>query len=183
MTIAGLKLMVPTSVTATGVGSSASVSATGKVTFTTCATVTINGCFTSSYDNYLVVMRHSAATNNETILAQMSAGGTAATGSNYTYQYLDVGSTTVQGARGTSETSMRIGGSHSSAPNGDHVYFYGPYLAQPTATRNINVRNISSAYITDYACTHSLSTSYDGFKMSGILGNISGTLCVYGLAQ
>ena len=132
--IAGLKLIVPTSVAGSGV----SVSATGKVTFTAATTVSVNGCFTSSYDNYLIVMRMKASSGNPNIQVRMRASGSDATGSNYTRQYLTADSTTVAGGRDTSQT-YATNGFTSTGESGVHIYVYGSYLAQPTALRSVNV--------------------------------------------
>ena len=53
--IAGLTLITPSSVAGSGV----SVSASGKVTFTAATSVSVNGVFSATHDNYLVVVRGS----------------------------------------------------------------------------------------------------------------------------
>jgi hypothetical protein len=184
MTIAGLKLIVPTSVAATGAGSSATVSATGKVTFTSAATISVNGCFTSSYDNYLAVCRATLASGSSVLQAvRLRASGTDDTGNNITRQYLAAFSTSVTGARNTSTNAGLIGNKNSGTMSGDHIYFYGPYLTQPTAIRNVNAGNVDSASILDCAFTHSLSSAYDGFTIFPVTSSITGTLTVYGLAE
>jgi hypothetical protein len=178
--IAGLKLIVPSSVAGSGV----SVSASGKVTFTAATTISVNGVFSSTYDNYLIVIRHSSS-GNPGIDMRLRLSGTDASGSNYAWQRLTAENTTVAGARSTSQTQVKVGYSSSTARSGDHIYVYGPALAQPTATRNVNVRGLNSASIADIAGTHSLSTAYDGFTLLGDAGtvDITGALTVYGLAQ
>jgi hypothetical protein len=177
--IAGLKLIVPTSVAGSGV----SVSASGKVTFTATTTVNVNGCFTSTYDNYLVVMRGSTDAGR-TMRMRLRASGTDATGTNYTIQSLSADSTTVSGARTTSSDFALAVVLDSAAKGGSHFYFYGPNLAQPTAARSVTASNTSSARISDYAWTHSLSTAYDGFTFySGGTEVVTGALTIYGLSQ
>jgi hypothetical protein len=177
--IAGLKLIVPSSVAGSGV----SVSASGKVTFTAATSVSVNGCFTSTYDNYLIVMRHVHSTTTRTVNARLRASGSDASGSDYTVQELLAGSTTVSGFRHTSQTFARVGVTSNEQRSGDHIYIYGPYLAQPTAFRNIDVCGYNNATIYDYASTHSLSTSYDGITFYPNSDNMTGVLCIYGLAQ
>ena len=179
--IAGLKLIVPTSATATGAGSSATVSATGKVTFTTVTALSVNGCFTSAYDNYLIVARGKGPDVPDNRF-RLRASGTDATGSNYTQQSLGANSTTVSGGRSTSDRA--VAGSFDTTDNsGYHYYVYGPNLAQPTAMRNISAWGYLGAYILDFAATHSLSTAYDGFTIFPQSSTMTGALCVYGLAQ
>ncbi len=108
--IAGLKLIVPTSVAATGAGSSASVSATGKVTFTSAATISVNGVFSATYDNYLAVCRATLTTGTSVLQAvRLRASGTDDTGNNITRQYLAAFSTSVTGARDTSTSAGLLG--------------------------------------------------------------------------
>ena len=181
--IAGLKLIVPTSATATGSGSSATVSATGKVTFSLCTKLSINGCFSSAYENYLVVMRHTiTATDDYDLFGYLRASGTDnTTASSYTYQRLNAENTAVNGAR-TSQAYFRDLQSARTAA-GHHIYFYGPYLTQPTAIRGVNVDSRSSAAIRDVAVTHNQSTAYDGFTLEPAGSSVNGALCVYGLSQ
>jgi len=184
--IAGLTLITPSSVAATGAGSSASVSASGKVTFTTAVTLTVNGAFTASYDNYLIVTRMVQTVSQPTfgsLYLQVTTSGTAAT-SGYTSQRLRATSTTVQGSR-FSSAAAQIGEIYGGLQNGLHVYFYGPYLSQPTALRSISASAKDTATIADYAATHSTSTSYDGFRLTddGVGRAFTGTLTIYGLSQ
>jgi hypothetical protein len=179
--IAGLKLIVPTSVAGSGV----SVSASGKVTFTAATTININGCFTSSYDNYLIVFRSDDSANGQGFYFRMRLSGTDATGTNYTFQELSADNNTVAGSR---TSSANYGMSHigGQEPYGVHMYFYGPALAQPTARRSVAAPAFSGAAPTaiyDHAVTHSLSTAYDGLTLYPSSGTATGALCVYGLAQ
>lgn len=176
--IAGLKLIVPSSVAGSGV----SVSASGKVTFTAATDISVNGCFTSSYDNYIIVY-HPKGSSSTTTRIRMRASGSDATANNYVRQNLTASSTSVTAVRQTGQDGLPIAGTHSEW-NGYHVYLYGPYLAQPTAIRNVGVSASSGATIVEEAGTHSLSTSYDGFTFYVSGGpTLEGSLCVYGLSQ
>jgi hypothetical protein len=184
--IAGLKLIVPSSVSAGG-SATATVSAGGKITYTNVKntdSLTIEGCFSSTYDNYLLVHRVWAA-GGEVILGRLRVSGSDASGSNYTRQSLSASSTTVSGSRLSNETSFRMvetGG--GSLRNGAHVYIYGPNLAQPTAFRSVTVLDNSSARIIDYASTHSLSTAYTALTLFGSgATTMDGTIQIFGLSQ
>lgn len=181
----GLTLIVPTSVAATGSGSSATVSATGKVTFSTAETVSVNWCFTSTYDNYLLVLRYTLSVTGNDTLIRVRASGTDASGTNYTSQDILANNTSVTGSRRTSATSYFIGGGSQTRHTGSHIYFYGPNLEQPTAFRlvTVNPQGGDLPCIYDTAGTHSLSTAYDGFTLTRSSGTLAGTMCVYGLSQ
>jgi hypothetical protein len=176
--IAGLKLIVPTSVAGSGV----SVSASGKVTFTSATSVSVNGCFTSSYDNYLIVMGSKSTSGDIGVRFRLRLSGTDASGNNYAWQFVKADSTTVSGSRTTS-TSDALFLDSGTNPSGVHGYVYGPALAQPTALRSVTVDSRSSALIQDNAATHSLSTAYDGFSVYPASGSMTGALTVYGLSQ
>jgi hypothetical protein len=177
--IAGLKLIVPSSVAGSGV----SVSASGKVTFTAATSVSVNGCFSADYDNYLVVCRHVYdSSGNTSFNGRVRASGTDnSTASSYVRQRLTADSTTVAGTRSTADAA-RFSVSADNA-NGTHLYFYGPYLAQPTAIRSVSGNGNSGAYIEDNAVTHNQSTAYDGFTVYPGANTITGTLTIYGLSQ
>lgn len=176
----GMILMRPTSIVVAGVGATASIGVNGSVTFTSAESLSLDGVFTSGYDNYMVVMRHLGSAAN-TLLFRLRASGTDASGSNYTRQFISADNTTVSGARATSQTSARVLNIATSQRQGDVVSIYGPYLAQPTAMRNVSAGSASNAEILDFANTHSLSTSYDGFTLITGTGTFTGLVSVYGL--
>lgn len=177
----GLVTMTPTSVDVTG--TSASINADGGVDFTAVTSLSLNGVFTSDYDNYLLVINHVNSLQQTNITARLRAAGTDASGTDYTRQYIWANGASVTGARSTSQTTLFIGVSSDEQRSGDHVHLYGPYLAQPTASRNLNVVGETGASLFESACTHSLSTSYDGVTLACGAGNITGTVHVFGYEE
>ena len=179
----GLVSMKPSSIAHSG--TSASINADGGVDFSAVDSLTLNGVFTSDYDNYLIVWGPCVASGqNPNMMMQLRAAGTNATGSNYTYQNLYASSTTVAGARTSSQSKGIIGEISATQRSGDMVHIYGPALAQPTAWRTVNASGFASAYITDFAGTHSLSTAYDGFEITlNQVQTISGSIHVFGYEE
>lgn len=179
------KLMVPTSVTATGAGSSASVSASGKVTFTTCETVSVNGCFTASHINYLIMFRMTLTVTGNDQRLLLRASGSDATGTNYFFSTYLANGTSYTSSRDTSMTYWFIGGGSNNQPSGRAMYVYGPQLAEPTGIRVVNThpQGADNPALYDVGGHHNLSTSYDGFTLTRSSGNATGTLAVYGLGQ
>lgn len=177
--ISGLKLIIPSSVSGSGV----SVSASGKVTFTDATRISVNGCFDSTYDNYLVIAKGGLASGTDGLAVRLRNSETDDSGSNYTQQSLNVDDTTVSGAR-SSNTFFRSGNFDSLLPSGIHLYIYGSNLSQPTVFRSITVYSSGgSVAIRDFSGTHSLSSSYDGFTCYPESSNITGSLTIYGLNQ
>ena len=182
----GLILLKPTSIAYTG--TSATISANGSVEFSACTALSLNGVFSADYDNYTVAVRHlGSASNTELFFRLRASGSDAATGTNYTYQGLIAGSTTITGFRTGSANEYRFSTTSSTPRSGGIYNVYGPYLAQPTAVRSVTICGLDNARLEDYAGTHSLSTSYDGFTLftgtfSGT-ASFSGRIAVYGMRK
>ena len=173
-------LVTPTSISSTGTGNSSSIGANGSVTFSSCATLSLNGVFTSDYDNYMLICRHSV-TANDGLLFRLRAGGTDnSTASSYVYQYWFADSSSVTAARTTNNYGqMSARGNTQRA--GFTAYIYGPNLAQPTAYRSVIADDYLSGTITDFGGTHNQSVSYDGLTIYGSLYAFTGLISVYGL--
>ena len=181
--IAGLKLIVPSSVAGSGV----SVSASGKVTFTAATSVSVNGVFDSTYDNYLIVISNKYNTDQQLFSMRLRASGTDNTTANsYVDQRLQANGATVDAAGGRYTGDQTFINSMGSNQSGCHVYVYGPYLTQPTAGRSVGVSGLSGALIHENAWTHNQSTAYDGFTVFPLAGfglTTTGSLTIYGLSQ
>ena len=173
----GMVLLSPTSITNSG--GSASIGTNGQVTFTSVTSLSLNGVFSATYDNYMISMRN-VGTGGNNVHGRLRASGTDASGSNYVWQYLDVDSTTVSAGRFT-DSKWRVALEYTTQRGGDTVHIYGPFLAQPTAYRLINVAGYQSAGLFDAAGTHSLSTSYDGITFITTGSTITGAVQVYGI--
>ena len=176
----GLHLITPTSIAYTG--TSATISANGSVSFSVCSRVGLNGVFSADYDNYMVVIRQKrTAASGDDVLLRLMASGVEAT-SGYTYQRLWADSTSVTGSR-TTYSWFVAGRTYGTIEGGLVCNLYGPYLAQPTAFRSVTVADNANAMITDYANTHSTSTSYDGLMFGCGAGSLSGRIAVYGMRK
>lgn len=181
MPVNGLVTMTPTSVAKTGTGSTATINTNGSVTFSTCATLSLNGVFTSSYDNYMVAVR-SVGSGLASLQIRLRASGTDnSTTSSYVAQELTAVGTTISAVRNTT-TAGYVGSSTSTQREGHIFYLFGPQLSQATAYRTVSVSGNISASIYDYAGTHNQATSYDGFTII-CSGTFSGLMTVYGFNQ
>jgi len=179
----GLHIMTPTSIVVAGSGSTASIRADGGVDFATATSLSLNGVFTSTYDDYMIVIRNIGSTTQSNIEARFRVAGSDASAGNYSSQVLQAFSTSIAGSRAISQTFAFLGNTVSTSQNGQTVSVYGPALAQPTAWRTLDVNSRDSAWIKDFAGTHSLSTAYDGITIFPAAGNITGMVTVYGYAQ
>ena len=183
MTTNGLVVMTPTSVAKTGVSSTATINADGSVTFGACETLSLNGVFTSDYDNYMIAVRGDSSPAGSWYIRFRDTGSDSSTG--YIEQRIEANGTSVVARRN------QIGGtygwvlaSYNTQESGATVYVFGPKLTQPTAYLSISVSDFTSAFLRDYAGTHSDSNDYDGITFLGQFATpLTGLLTVFGFNQ
>lgn len=171
--------MKPTSVDHSG--TSASVNNNGGVDFSAVTSLSLNGVFTSDYDNYVLVMDH-VGSGSIQIASRLRLSGSDASGSDYVFQQIVADGGTRSGERATSQNKIRISPTQTTR-GGLHLHLYGPSLAQPTAFRSVTIEGFTGARIFDYAATHSLSTAYDGITIYPESGNITGNVAVFGYRE
>jgi len=179
----GMGLIEPESISFSG--TSAAITGLGSVEFTAVTSLSLNGVFTSDFDNYMLVMRYSQVSGggfDGPLFFRLRSSGSDATGSNYTYQLLEASDSSVYGSRSSSQTNGAMGRYEDGVYGGQCLSAYGPNLAQPTAFRNVS--GWGDLRISEYATTHSLSTAYDGLTVYlSASGTISGRVAVYGMVK
>jgi len=169
----GLNLMTPTSIANSG-GTATLTS--GTVTFTTVTSVSLNGCFTSTYTNYRVII-DVVGTGTYDLNGRYRAAGTDASGANYDTQVLLADASTVLGGQSTGATFFLVS-YLNTADGGADLLVEGPQAAVPTT--HLGQAHRGGARISQHAGRHSLSTAYDGLTLYPTGGTISGTVTVYG---
>ena len=180
--VAGLTQIVPTSVV---VGSgSGSVSATGAVTFTGASSVSINNCFSSTYNNYLITLECNAGSGNYVNL-RLRVGGVDASGSNYSWGFVNTtnGATAFQLA-GSGATSSNINRPSTSGRSITSFTIFNAPLAQETIWSGTLSYNDGATVAIAGAMggIHAVSTAYDGFTLIHAT-SITGTVRIYGLSN
>jgi hypothetical protein len=173
----GLRLITPTSVTGGTVGT------TGAVTLSSATSVSLNGCFNSTYDCYRIILNLDPnGTGYNSITGRLRASGTDASGANYSYygMYVDSASGPARDV-GTNITSMSIADTNTGG-GFTTIEIANPFVAKRTffnVTRN-NATSANTGY--QYFLqggTHGLTTSYDGITFNFTYAQ-SGTIRVYG---
>lgn len=177
----GLVNVVPTSVTISS--GSASVAANGAITLTSAGSPIINGCFTSSHENYLITW--SGVTSLATFRYQyfnLTSGGGAAAAANWNGMYTYM-----------TDTANPVRSFYSSGPvpfgafgNVDCQAVCTVFSPQ-TATRTRFITNNGQRSTTDSGSMNGIAwysalSQYDGFTLTpdGVGGVITGTLRIYG---
>jgi hypothetical protein len=170
---AGLKPIVPTSV-AIGSGSS-SVSTLGQVTFSSASSVSLNGCFSSTYDNYKVILDITTSGSTQ-ISFRYRLSGSDASGSNYAYQFDRGVSTTASAGTGTLTLNELVVNNVTRLMALTDIF--KPALA--VATGRLTHFLGDSAVVGAVGGLHSLTTAYDGISFIPASGTMTGTVSVYG---
>lgn len=148
-------------------------------TFSAASTVSVNNCFTSTYQNYRIVLFTTTATGTVTINYRMRVGGVDDTSANYHSQYVDASSTTVSGARSASQTTGSIAGSATTTGWGV-IDILRPAEAATTRLVSQTALGESALTLTLYSSAHTVSTAYDGITIYPASSTITGTVRVYG---
>ncbi len=172
----GLNKVIPTSVS---VGSgSGSVDATGTITFSGASSISLNGCFTNTYDNYKILVTTSSGANVNLQIRMRASGTDNSTASSYIIQRILGTNTTLSGTRQTQSwfDTLTL---NSDDNNFLDLTFFRPFLAKTTGlqanyfwTDSTGIYAVSGGY-------HTQATSYDGCTLFGS-STFTGTIRVYG---
>jgi hypothetical protein len=174
-TYMGLVKVIPTSVAGTGV----TLNANGTVTFSASSTVSINGCFSSLFENYKVVITHVASTGTSHGIRLRASGTDNSTASSYVRERMLSVLGTVSGGNTTaSDWSLVLLGTTTISTA--EITFAQPFLAETTGLMINGARSDAVAMI---GGRHNQSVSYDGFSILAGVNTITGTLRIYGYAN
>ena len=174
----GLVQLVPTSIAATG--GSGSISATGAVTFSGASSVSLNGCFTSTYDNYRIIINLDTTSSGTTSTLRLRASGTDNSSSNYaySYQFITTANTTYTQGNANTTTSFRIGFSDGGTDMAI-IDVFNPMRAYRTGIQSVFNGKDSTNFVAERSNGQmTVTTAYDGFTYSQ--NSMSGTRRVYG---
>ncbi len=158
--------------------------------FTSVSAISLaNDSFTTTYNNYLALIKITGSSSSGFLAAKLRLSGTDATGSDY-YYYGDARNAQ-SGSIAVSAASTNVGlffGYYQSTsgllPNVHKIEIYNPKLAERTslighsASSNNDVIN-QMAWV-NVMGFHSVATAYDSMSIVASAGNISGTITLYG---
>lgn len=150
--------------------------------FNAVSSVSLNGCFTSTYENYFFLGSILSSVTNPLINLRLRASGSDNTTSNYQRQEMYAVSTTVAGTRSNNQNTFNFGFVHS---NGGiySMTLFRPQLAQKTGIMAQTDENLNNGNVYFANGGFSLTTQFDGFTIYPASGTITGTIRVYGLAN
>jgi hypothetical protein len=180
---AALTQIIPTSIVK-GASGSASVSASGVVTYTGTESISLNGCFSANYVNYKILYQHKGSASTATYMRVRASGTDNTTASSYQSQFIEARATSL-GAAITTNNYWKIANTGSQDLNVGDSTIFQPFLAAKTGYTLIGSFT-GDGTVFDYNSSvgqHSQTTSYDGFTLYSASGTLTGTLRVYGFKE
>lgn len=145
--------------------------------FSAVSSVSINSCFTSTYNNYRITIAGTAS-STANIQIRMRAAGTDATGSDYSSGSLFISTSATAFEAGNSAANIGLIGRWQSGGNAaTSIDIFGPELAEDTRAVSDTGSNTSGYTFFFY---HNSASAYDGFSIIAGAGNLTGIIRVYG---
>jgi hypothetical protein len=149
------------------------------------ASVSVNGCFTSDYENYRMVFKGACSAASSGANVRMRAAGVDATGTDYVNQiHYTQNNTNSRLYTSNGQALMTVGWilGGTLPLSAFDVSIYAPAVAAVTGFSGTGVARDGVTYVTSLQSSggHMLATAYDGFTLYPDSGTLTGTLSVYG---
>jgi hypothetical protein len=147
--------------------------------FSAVSSHSINDVFSTTYDNYLILIKGDASAASADLTFRLRVGGADASGASDYYRpalYNAQNSSTVANIGGPATSSGYLGFS-SSDEWATFTTFFNPFLAKPTFS---TFQNYGANYQLWGGSRHGLSTSYTGITLIVGTGTITGEVSIYG---
>ena len=171
---------VDTTLFNTVTGKNVGMSMLATSTFSAQTTISVSNIFTSSWDNYKILINITSASADNTLLLRLRSNTTDNATTSYNRQELTANSTTVTAGQGGSQTAF-LAGKYNTAGGSSEVTLYNPLATQYTWSTAIGVSPTSTVTMANSAGFFTATTSFNGFSLVTGGGNITGTVRVYGL--
>ncbi len=153
--------------------------------FTASSAVNVNDVFSATYENYLIMLNVTGGTTDDYIKIRLRVSGSDDSSSNYFWSWM-----------GNASAYPAYDSQGSSSANGFQVYYKAPgqnaymgimqmnnpYLSQRTSTNWQWSVMTGSSYngIQQGGGVFNVNTSFTGFSIVPVTGNITGKVAVYG---
>jgi hypothetical protein len=152
-------------------------------TFTTSTSVEVDNVFSSTYDNYKILITAYSATGTPSVYLQYRVGGTNATGTDYyTKGWYNFGTLTGYAPAAAAFWYLGDCSNNIQYPGYFTAEIQAPNKTQRTAGFSTCVESFSTNVI-NFNNTHATGNAYTGFRIYPTASNISGNVRVYGYRQ
>jgi hypothetical protein len=145
---------------------------------TAVSTVTVSNCFTSTYDNYKIVISGGAASTPTSLSLKLGASTTGYYGA-LNYVTYSVG--TISVAAVNNAANWPYSGSATSSNINASIDLLSPFAAKTTGLISFYTENATTGSTGSFNGFHNVATSYTDFTIGTGVGNLTGgTITVYG---
>jgi len=149
--------------------------------FTAVASQSVNNVFTSTYENYKILINIFPTSTADTCTFRLRASGSDTT-SNYESGRLGYnGSVTFNGLNVSGTDDWYVGYDATTTASCVDITLFRPQIA--ARTQFMALGNTGSMTIQMTGGTQTDSTSFDGFTIFVVTGTMTGNVSVYGLAK
>lgn len=171
-------------VTKSATGSSGALTYITSATFTSATSTSVNTCFSSTYENYVINLRLDTSSVDGYLLFRFRSGTTDTT-TGYGWSQMGYKSSGADNSNNSSATSIPIAYNNSGANSNSTTFVYRPNLADESYTFSNGTRDdgAQSAAVNSWAGRQNTSTAFDGFTMLVSSGTFTGKVYVYGVAN
>jgi hypothetical protein len=139
-----------------------------------------NDSFTSTYDNYRMLILTDASASPGTLLWRGRIAGVDTSTGNYDRQSSSVSNTTYAGLRAAGQTSGLLGDIFSAGKNSISMDIFSPKLTTTTLVRSLNLNSDFGVRLIDCGSYYQLNTSFDSISVIISTGTITGKASLYG---
>lgn len=166
----------------TGGGSGGGLVKVDSGTFSASSGFNVDGCFTSTYDDYLILMTFTCSTDVLVGMRLRASGTDSSTGYDSTRTFAGGSTGTDNSYLGTDEWFVVYGA--NGAPSSMRMHLFSPALAFKTTYTDDQASAYGAAFwqVTS-AGRHDTASAYDGFAIRPNTGTITGRWAVYGYAK
>lgn len=167
-------MVTPTSVAGTGVSLSG-----GKVSFSASSSISVNGCFSSAYTNYKLIVNAKGGASSEAVRIRFRASGVDTSSAYYTHAVYTTHTAGPSRNYNANEAQGYIGWSADISYNINvevHNPFQSDYTSWTSTSNGIGsgTANVGTLWGMQYA-----TTSFDGFNISPTSGTLTGSVRIY----
>lgn len=154
----------------------------GGTTFTTTTTPFVNGCFSSSYQNYRIMINIAGSASSNLRMRIRSGTSTPETNTVYSRWGFSVAAGVVTNESSGSQTSLFLGGYYAGEQTPYSMDMFNPNEAKQTLILpySWNSNSGTTALMTGRVDNNNV---YTGLEITGDSGTITGSLRIYGYRQ
>ena len=151
--------------------------------FSATTTINVNDVFSTTYDNYKVIMNFECATNADASFNfRFRSGGADNSNATYNYQRITA-DPSVGGAQNTNQTTGELGNATNNATQWVTIEFFNPYASAASFYySNMNGGSASDPEIWIRSGSFNNTTSFTGFSILA-QKNLTGSISVLGYAK